>query len=369
MFRHVCFLYRLCVIISYCCQHACLLCVIISCCCDDSLKKYNLEYLLTSIPMWQSSPTFISFVQQADYEDLTDTYYLSQAENLDIRFDTDNSRDHINKWVASQTNNEITNLLSDLDSGTSLVLVNAITFKGEWVKKFEATYTGPFHLTSSNAIQTTMMKMGCRPPMMKHADIPVFDAQILELPYKGNKVSMYILRPNHIEGLAYMENQLNLATLNAAISSMTLKPIDVALPKFSLSQTIDLKPILKALGMFDVFSVFDADLHKIGTGNGKLWVDFVVHQAIINVHENGTEASAATTVGVCRVKRTAPPPIPYNVDRPFIFFIREQTSGSILFMGRLVEPEAAAAIGVGIGKGGDFAQFARAKPDRVVRKG
>ena len=204
---------------------------------------------------------------------------------------------------------------------------------------------------------------------MKHADIPVFDAQILELPYKGNKVSMYILRPDHIEGLAYLENHLNLATLNAAISSMTLKPIDLALPKFSLCQTIVLKPILKALGMFDVFSVFDADLHKIGTGKAKLWVDFVVHQAIINVHENGTEASAATAVGECRMKRTAPPPIPYDVDRPFIFFLCEQTSGSILFMGRLVNPEAAAAIGVGVGKGDDFAKFVGAKPDQVSRKG
>ena len=320
----------------------------------------ELEHFLTSILTSQFSYTFISFVQQADYEELTDTYYLSQAENLDIRHDTANSLDHINDWVASQTNNEITNLLADLHPDTSLVLVNAITFKGEWVKKFDVTYSGPFHLTCCDTIQTTKMKMGCGYPMMKHGVIPAFDAQILELPYKGNKVSMYILRPNHIEGLGYLENQLNLAILNAAINSMTLKPIDLALPKFSLSQTIDLKPILKALGMFDVFSVFDADLHKVETGNGKLWVDFVVHQAIINVHENGTEASAATAVGVCRMKRTAPPPIPYDVDRPFIFFIREQTSGSILFMGRLVKPEAAAATATAVEVGkAKFAKFVR----------
>jgi len=330
---------------------------------------FNLKHFLTSIPTLQLSDTLISFVQQINFADLTQTYYLSPAENLDIRFDTANSLQHINNWVASQTNNEITNLLTALDPGTGLVLVNAITFKGEWVNKFDLTYSGPFHLTCCDTIQTTKMKFGCGYPMMKHGVIPAFDAQILELPYKGNKVSMYILRPNHIEGLAYLENQLNLAILNAAISSMTAKPIDLAMPKFSLSQTIDLKPILKALGMFDVFSAFDADLHKIGTGNAKLWVDFVVHQAIINVHENGTEASAATAVGVCRVKRATPAPIPYDVDRPFIFFIREQTSGSILFMGRLVKPEAAAATAVGVGKGGDFERFVGMKPDQVFRKG
>ena len=298
---------------------------------------------------------------------LTQTYYLSPAEQLDILHQTDASLARINDFVASETNGQITNLLSALDPATKLVLVNAITFKGEWVKRFDVTYTGPFHVTNCETVQTSKMRIGCGYPLLKQGNIPAFDSQILELPYKGNKVSMYILRPNHVEGLAYLENQLDLATLNAAIAAMTIKDIDLKLPKFSLSQTIDLKPILKALGMFDVFSPTAADLKNIGQGNDDLYVDFVVHQAIINVHENGTEASGATAVGACRARRDGHPPWPFDVDRPFIFFLREQTSGTILFMGRLINPaESGSAVSTEVGDG-EF--FMGAKPgDELFRK-
>ena len=180
--------------------------------------------------------------------------------------------------------------------------------------------------------------MSCGAASRKHGHIPGLDSQIVELAYESNDVSMYIVRPNQIEGLAYLEYNLDLATLSSAIDGMTTQQVNVILPKFSLSQNIDLKSHLQAMGMSDVFSELSADLSGIGSGN--LYVDFVQHMAIIKVNEEGTEASAATAVGVCYVRRRRALPVEFDVDRPFLFFIRENTSGSILFMGRVTNPQS-----------------------------
>ena len=240
--------------------------------------------------------------------------------------------------MTDQTDGEITNLLSLLDSDTALVLVNAITFKDKWLKPFGKSSNGPFHVSNSNTVQSCKMEMSCGAALRKHGHVSDLDSQILELAYESNKVSMYIVRPNQIEGLAYLEYNLDLATLSSAIDDMTTKQVNVILPKFSLSQNIDLKSHLQAMGMSDVFSQLSADLSGLGSGN--LYVDFVQHMAIIRVDEEGTEASAATAVGVCYIRRRRTLPVEFDVDRPFLFFIRENTSGSILFMGRVTDPQS-----------------------------
>ena len=199
---------------------------------------------------------------------------------------------------------------------------------------------GAFHVSGSQTVQTCKMQMSCGPASRRHGDIPALDSQILELQYKSNEVSMYILRPNQIGGLAFLESNLNLAMLNAAIAAMTTKQVNVILPKFSLSQNIDLKAYLQAMGMTNVFDQSAADLSGIGTGSGNLYVDFVQHMAIIKVDEQGTEASAATAVGMClQRRRRRATPVPFDVDRPFLFILREKRCGSILFMGRVTNPE------------------------------
>ena len=222
------------------------------------------------------------FIQSSFYQ-LTHTYYLAPAEVLDIQNDTSGSTDTINDWVASQTDGQITDFLDELKPATKLVLVNAITFAGTWLKPFgSSSSNGPFHLSNSATIQTCKMVMACGPTTRKYASVPSLDAKILELPYEGDDVSMFILRPNQIEGLAYLESNLDLTTLNGAIAAMTTRTVNLILPKFSLDQNIDLKGYLQAMGMTTVFSPW-ADLSGIGTGGGAMYVDFVVHQAIIKV--------------------------------------------------------------------------------------
>ena len=297
--------------------------------CTNICLRSNTSLVRTSV--------FIMFIQPT-YVTLTSTYYLAPAQVLNIHGNPSGSTATINNWVATETDQQITNLLSPLDPGTALVLVNAITFKDKWLKPFGMSSNGAFHVSGSQTVQTCKMQMSCGPASRKHGNIPALDSQILELQYESNEVSMYILRPNQIGGLAFLESNLNLATLNAAIAAMTTKQVNVILPKFSLSQNIDLKAYLQAMGMTNVFDQSAADLSGIGTGSGDLYVDFVQHMAIIKVDEQGTEASAATAVGVCYARRRRATPVPFDVDRPFLFILREKRCGSILFMGRLTTP-------------------------------
>ena len=289
---------------------------------------------------------FIIFIQPS-YLTLTNTYYLSPAQVLNIHGNPSAATSTINNWVATETNQQITNLLSPLDAQTKLVLVNAITFKDKWLKPFGVSSNGPFSASySMMSVYVCKMSMSCGPVSHKHGDIPSLNAQILELPYVGNEVSMFIIRPNNVAGLNYIDNNINLATINNAIAAMTTKQINVFLPKFSLSQNIDLKEHLQAMGMTNVFTSA-ADLSGIGTGN--LYIDFIQHMAIIKVDMEGTEASGATAVGVCyaRRRRDTAAAVTFDVDRPFLFFLRHKSSGSILFMGRVTNPQSSCVAGSG----------------------
>ncbi|KAI0237053.1 Serpin B3, partial [Lamellibrachia satsuma] len=158
------------------------------------------------------------------------------------------------------------------------------------------------------------------------------NCKILELPYVGDEVSMYILLPNTVDGLAALEAQLTSVKLRNAISLMQNAKVDVSIPKFKMTLAIDLKDILKSMGMTDLFKINVADLSGID-GTRNLFVSKVVHKAYIDVNEEGTEAAAATGI-VVAIKSVQPRPNIFKADHPFLFFIREKVTGSILFSGR-----------------------------------
>ena len=282
-----------------------------------------------------------SVIVQLNFGWLTSTYYLAPIKKKDIYNHPVTVTNTINNWVKGQTNNQITNLLDTLDRDVKLVLVNAISFKDKWVKPFGMASNGPFHVSNGATVQVCKMSMSCGPASLKYGNIPGVAAKILELPYKAHQVSMYIIRPNFIQGLSGVENSLTLAKLNSAISAMTTRNVAIVLPKFQLSKNMDLKNRLQALGMHKLFT-YGAQLSGIGTGTYPLYVEFVQQKAVIKVDLKGTEASAATAVGVCpapgRIRRSTT--VPFDVDRPFLFVLRENSSGSILFMGRVTNPQS-----------------------------
>jgi serpin B len=247
-------------------------------------------------------------------------------------------RKEINTWVADRTFGKIPQLLKEgvLDNQTVLVLVSAIYFKGKWVEPFPGTQTAPddFYVTPAKVTKVPMM----------HTDYLVFpyreteEVQILELPYRAasenRACSMFILLPKAKDGLAKLEDSLTAEKLRSLISLPARKGVfPVYLPKFNFSSAFSLLDILKSMGLTNV-----SDFRGM-TEEGSLFLSAVEHAGFINVNEEGTEAAAATAVGV---KSSLPPHLPviFRADHPFVFVIRHNASGSILFLGRVMNPHA-----------------------------
>lgn len=274
--------------------------------------------------------------QQA-YLDLVSQSYHSLLKSMDFAGTPEISRTYINGWVSNKTNKKILNLLGlgSIDASTVMVVVNAIYFKGLWKCPFDTfdTYADTFNMSSSNSVDIDMMNKYVTPYF--YAELPHLDSQILELPYVGEEVSMYILLPNNVDGLASLEGELSVTRLNDAISSMRETVLDITLPKFKLTQKLDLSTFLKSMGMVDVFDEALADLSGID-GSDSLTISGVVHKAYVDVNEEGTEAAGATGIMVGASGLLIP--VYFNANHPFLFFIREKVSGSILFSGRFVAP-------------------------------
>ena len=246
------------------------------------------------------------------------------------------ARETINKWVEMQTNDKIRDLIKPgmLDDMTRLVLTNAIYFKGDWALQFDKKNTKdlPFYISPEDKIDV---------PTMSHKDRFMFgevdDLQVLELPYKGNDLSMVVLLPKKKEGLAAMEKNLNTKNLEGWLAKMNRREVQVFLPKFRQTCEFGLGEVLSRMGMKDAFSPGQADFSGMN-GRQDLFISAVLHKAFVEVNEEGTEAAAATGIIVGVTSIPLPPP-EFRADHPFVFMIRDAKTGAILFMGRIVKPE------------------------------
>jgi len=295
---------------------------------NKGAKDYELK---TGNALWVQQ----DFPFLGDYTSRVEKYYGGKAANLDFVKETEKSRQTINSFIGEQTNNKIKDLIPTgfLNAMTRLVLTNAIYFKGTWQWEFDTSDTREedFKITPDNIVKTTMMNMDPDKARFNYADTG--DVQILELPYKGDEISMLVLLPT--ENLDAIEPNLTAEKLNEYKAQMKETKLDsISLPKFEFDTKYFMKDTLSALGMPTAFSS-DADFSGM-TGKKDLFISFVIHQAYVKVDEKGTKAAAATAVGT---KFTAV--IPRNVfraDHPFIFVIQEKDTENILFLGRMVDP-------------------------------
>ncbi|MFH0977662.1 MAG: serpin family protein [Candidatus Woesearchaeota archaeon] len=270
----------------------------------------------------------------ADYTSEVAKYYGGKAVNLDFIRDTENSRQTINSFIEEQTNNKIKDLIPKgfINQLTRLVLTNAIYFKGTWVWEFDKsnTHEQDFMVTPTTLVKTPMMYMDPSKAVFNYAGLE--GLQILELPYRGDKISMLILLPT--ENLDSI-GPLTAEKLNEYKSQMKETKMDsISIPKFEFDTKYSLKDALSALGMPAAFST-SADFSGM-TGKKDLFISFVIHQAFVKVDEEGTEAAAATAVGMgltAVMQRNV-----FMADRPFIFIIQEKETGNILFIGRVTDP-------------------------------
>ncbi len=249
------------------------------------------------------------------------------------------TRAKINAWVAAQTHGKIQNLIGPgiLSAQTRLVLTNAIYFKAGWASPFDKTATDqqPFHVSAADTVSAAMMH---RTGYFTLTQAP--NARILSLSYRDDAASMVIILPDHGDGLAAVEAALTPQNLDSWLAQGQPVNVALALPKFRNAGALDLGDVLMALGMRRAFMPGQADLTGIASDSKhRLYIGGVIHQAFISVDEQGTEAAAATAIGIGMTAiMQAPPPIPFIADHPFIYLIRDDQSGRILFMGRVTDP-------------------------------
>jgi serpin B len=252
---------------------------------------------------------------------------------LDFINETEKSRITINDLVSDETEGRIQDLIpqGQLDSATRLVLTNAIYFNAAWQYRFEKSMTSDsaFHLLNGQDINVPMMRQ------TESFGYTTGDGyQAVELQYDGGELSMVILLPDPGEYDSF-EDQLNVENTNEIINRLQYTQVALAMPKFEFESEFKMKDTLSRMGMPVAFSP-SADFSGM-TGGKELYIDQVIHKAFVSVDEAGTEAAAATAVDM---KLTSMPAEPVNVtiDHPFIFLIRDIETGTILFVGRVMNP-------------------------------
>ena len=294
-------------------------------------KKYALK---TANALWAEQD--FNFLDK--YLTTVEEYYEGKTTNLDFKNEPDASRLIINNWVEDKTNDKIKDLLPEgvIDSLTRLVLTNAIYFKAKWLTQFDANKTSDeyFRVNPDKSIKVPMMQPTSQKSIFNYTQNK--DLQILEMPYVGEDLSMLILLPldDDIEAL---ENSFTIEKLTEWKKSLRKRRVKIYIPKFKFKTKYSLNETLSDLGMPTAFTN-SADFSGM-TGTKDLKIDKVIHQAFIEVNEEGTEAAAATGIGV-GMKTSMPPPTPiFKADHPFIFIIQQKETGNILFMGRVSNPK------------------------------
>lgn len=247
---------------------------------------------------------------------------------------TEEARQTINAWVERQTEDRIKDLiaLGALDAATRLVLTNAIYFNAAWASPFEPAQTrdGPFNLADGSQVNV---------PMMHKTDTYSYAQgdgyQAVELPYDQRELSMLILLPS-AGPLSAFEKSLDDKRVDGIVKSLQDKRLALSLPKWQFEASFQLAETLSKLGMRDAFMTGAADFSGMD-GTRNLYIGQVIHKAFVAVDETGTEAAAATAV-ILPASGIAEAPLVVTIDRPFIFLIRDNATGAILFVGRVMKP-------------------------------
>ncbi len=271
---------------------------------------------------------------QSEFEQTMRTLYAAPLTPIDFQA-VEQARQTINAWTAQHTNDRIQDLFArgSIDAGTRLVLTSAIYFYGKWHSPFDPqnTRVEPFQLGGGGTAEVKFMHQKAD---FLYGETPA--AQILEMKYQGTPVAFDILLPKTNDGLAELERSIKPEVLSAWFGGLASRKVEAAIPKFRAESAFSLKDMLSRMGMADAFER-TADFSGID-GRRDLFVGEVAHKAFVEVSEEGTEAAAATGIAMHALAMRREERTVFRADHPFAFFIRDTTSGAILFEGRLAQP-------------------------------
>jgi serpin B len=275
---------------------------------------------------------------EADFEAGLSADYDAPAESLDYSADPEAARLHINSWVSEQTHEKIPDLLpvGIITDMTRLVLANAIYMKADWAEQFDPDQTADagFLRLDGTEVQVPMMWNSVEEGL-SHAHIE--GAQLVELPYAGEELSMVVVLPDDSDGLLALEAELSGETVRSWFDALAPAGVNISLPRLEMRSKELLNDPLQALGMVRAFVPGEADFSGI-SAELELVITAVIHEAFVKIDEEGTEAAAATAVVVGET--SAPLMEEVVVDHPFLFLVRDRITDSVVFIGRVADPSA-----------------------------
>ncbi|XP_004432222.1 PREDICTED: serpin B6 [Ceratotherium simum simum] len=301
----------------------------------SEVNRTDTQYLLRTANrlFGEKSYDFLS-----SFRDACHKFYQAEMEDLDFVSAAEESRQHINSWVAKKTEGKITELLSpnSVNPLTNLILVNAIYFKGNWDNQFDKQQTKerPFKVSKNEEKPVQMM---FKKSTLKMTYIGEIFTKVLMLPYVGKELNMIIMLPDENTDLKMVEKELTYEKFIewTRPDMMDEEEVEVFLPRFKLEENYDMEDVLRSLGMTDAFEQTKADFSGMSSRRD-LYLSKVVHRSFVEVNEEGTEAAAATAaIMMMRCIRIIPR---FCADHPFLFFIQHSKTNSILFCGRFFSP-------------------------------
>ena len=264
------------------------------------------------------------------------TKYQASLSPLDFARNLEGARAAINRWTQEHTKGKIRELFApgSLDESTRLVLSSAVYFYGKWEHPFQPNQTrlAPFKLGNGSTVETSFMKQTDR---FGYAETPT--AQILEMKYAGTGLALDVLLPKPGSSLRDLEGRLTEDHLAAWLAELSDRNVEVLIPKFRVDSQFSLREMLSRMGMGRAFTG-SADFSGID-GQRDLALSNVLHKALVDVSEEGTEAAAATGSAVALVRMIVPEHTVFRADHPYVFLIRDAQSGLVLFAGRLTNPK------------------------------
>ncbi|KAL3865724.1 hypothetical protein ACJMK2_043084 [Sinanodonta woodiana] len=276
-----------------------------------------------------------------DYTEKSLLHHGSEMECLDFAGESEKSRQRINTWVEEQTRKKIKDLLpaGSINALTLVVLVNAVYFKGDWDTKFDPKRTEKidFHISKTETVKVDMMQAKKKCRFFKNDELKY---SALMLPYKDGNLSMVIVLPHEQNGLKNVEKAFTAHVLSSLCEDLAhgARPeVIIALPKFKMEITYELTKTLPKLGISDILQSTKADFGAMLDGHPDAFISDVIHKTFIDVNEEGTEAAAATAM-MMRCMAMPMPPEKFIADHPFLFLIRDNDTGVILFIGRYAKP-------------------------------
>ncbi|MFI5381820.1 MAG: serpin family protein [Tepidisphaerales bacterium] len=281
-----------------------------------------------------------TFPLRKDFADTLQSRYSAADFNCDFKGKPDVERIRINQWVEKQTHDRIKDLIAPglIDPAARLILANAIYFKATWQNPFEARATSDqdFTLADGAKVKAKLMSRGNTPGGFYQDE----QLQLLDLPYKGGSLAMFIILPRQHDGLAAIEKDLTGKKLDELAAKVKSGSGLVQLPRFKFEVKYELNAALQAIGVRRAFVFGQADLTGVSdsTEAKLLYVSQAIHKAFVEVNEEGTEAAAATALVLRSGGAPRPPANIFRADHPFLFLIRDTKTGAVLFMGRMSDP-------------------------------